>query len=105
MLLRNCDVLVCDGFAGNIMLKAMEGTAGTLFKTIRDVFTSSLLSKLAAAVVQPKLRLLRKKMDYTEHGGAPLLGVNGLVVKCHGSSDIKAVKNSVRQAKLALRAN
>ncbi|WP_219838822.1 phosphate acyltransferase PlsX [Paenibacillus sp. R14(2021)] len=105
VLVRNCDVLVCDGFAGNIMLKAMEGTAGTLFKTIRDVFTSSLLSKLAAAVVQPKLRLLRKKMDYTEHGGAPLLGVNGLVVKCHGSSDVKAVKNSVRQAKLAIESN
>ncbi|WP_090977130.1 phosphate acyltransferase PlsX [Paenibacillus sp. CF384] len=102
VLVRNCDVLICDGFAGNIMLKAMEGTAGTLFKTMRDVFTSSLLSKLAAAIVQPKLRALRNKMDYKEHGGAPLLGVNGLVVKCHGSSDVKAVKNAVRQAKLAI---
>ncbi|WP_090638736.1 phosphate acyltransferase PlsX [Paenibacillus sp. UNC496MF] len=105
VLLRNCDVLVCDGFAGNIMLKAMEGTAGTLFKTLRDVFSSSLLSKLAAAVVMPKLRLLRKKMDYNEHGGAPLLGINGLVFKCHGSSDVKAVKNTVRQAKLAIESN
>lgn len=105
VLLRSCDVLVCDGFAGNIMLKAMEGTAGTLFKTLRDVFSSSLLSKLAAAVVMPKLRLLRKKMDYNEHGGAPLLGINGLVFKCHGSSDVKAVKNTVRQAKLAIESN
>ncbi|MBP3964543.1 phosphate acyltransferase PlsX [Paenibacillus lignilyticus] len=105
VLVRNCDVLICDGFAGNIMLKAMEGTAGTLFKTMRDVFTSSLLSKLAAAIVQPKLRALRNKMDYKEHGGAPLLGVNGLVVKCHGSSDVKAVKNAVRQAKLAIESN
>lgn len=102
VLMRNCDVLICDGFAGNIMLKAMEGTAGTLFKTMRDVFMSSWLTKLAAAVVQPKLRALRKKMDYNEHGGAPLLGIQGLVFKCHGSSDVKAVKNTVRQAKLAI---
>ncbi len=58
VLVRNCDVLVCDGFAGNIMLKAMEGTAGTLFKTIRDAFTSSLLTKIAAAIMQSKLRQL-----------------------------------------------
>ncbi len=102
VLVRNCDVLICDGFAGNIMLKAMEGTAGTLFKTIRDVFTSSLLTKIAAAIMQSKLRQLRNKMDYKEHGGAPLLGINGLVVKCHGSSDVKAVKSAVRQAKLAI---
>ncbi|SEN29965.1 phosphate:acyl-[acyl carrier protein] acyltransferase [Paenibacillus sp. OV219] len=105
VLLRNCDVLICDGFAGNIMLKAMEGTAGTLFKAIRDVFTSSLLTKLAAAIVLPRMKQLRGKMDYKEHGGAPLLGVNGLVVKCHGSSDVKAVKNAVRQAKLAIESN
>ena len=65
-------------------------------------FTSSLLTKLAAAIMKSKLRQLRSKMDYTEHGGAPLLGVNGLVVKCHGSSDVKAVKSAVRQAKLAI---
>ncbi|QHT60613.1 phosphate acyltransferase PlsX [Paenibacillus lycopersici] len=105
VLVRNCDVLICDGFAGNIMLKAMEGTAGTLFKTLRDIFSNSLITKLAASVLMPKLRVLRKKMDYNEHGGAPLLGINGLVFKCHGSSDVKAVRNTVRQAKLAIQSN
>jgi glycerol-3-phosphate acyltransferase PlsX len=102
VLARNCDVLVCDGFAGNIMLKAMEGTAGMLFKTLREAFTSSFINKMAAAVLRPGMLRLRKKMDYKEHGGAPLLGVKGLVIKCHGSSDIKAVKNGVRQAKMAI---
>lgn len=105
VLLRNCDVLICDGFAGNIMLKAMEGTAGTLFSTMKEAFSSSIVTKLAAAIMLPKLRQLKKKMDYKEHGGAPLLGLNGLVVKCHGSSDVVAVKNAVRQARIAIQGN
>ncbi|MFD0587869.1 phosphate acyltransferase PlsX [Paenibacillus sp. GCM10027627] len=102
VLNRNCDVLVCDGFSGNIMLKAMEGTAGMIFSTLKDAFGSSLLTKIAAAIMIPKLKQLKKKLDYKEHGGAPLLGLNGLVVKCHGSSDAFAVKNAVRQARIAL---
>lgn len=102
VLTRNCDVLVCDGFAGNIMLKAMEGTAGSIFTTLKDAFGESLLTKLAAAIMLPKLRTLKKRLDYKEHGGAPLLGLNGLVVKCHGSSDVVAVKNAVRQARIAI---
>ena len=102
ILAGGCDVLVCDGFAGNIMLKAMEGTAGMLFNQLRETMTSSLVNKIAASILRPSLLKLRKKMDYKEHGGAPLLGVNGLVIKCHGSSGIKAVKNGVRQAKLAI---
>ncbi|MFX3635517.1 MAG: phosphate acyltransferase PlsX [Candidatus Pristimantibacillus sp.] len=105
VLHRNCDVLICDGFAGNILLKAMEGTAGALFSTLKEAFGSSLLTKVAAAIMMPKLRQLKKKMDYKEHGGAPLLGLNGLVVKCHGSSDVVAVKNAVRQARIAIQAN
>ncbi|WP_223066732.1 phosphate acyltransferase PlsX [Paenibacillus caui] len=97
-----CDVLVCDGFAGNIMLKALEGTAGALFSILKKEFTKSLKTKLAAAVLMPELRGLKSKMDYKEHGGAPLLGLNGLVIKGHGSSDAGAIKNAVRQARAAL---
>ncbi|PLT46236.1 Phosphate:acyl-ACP acyltransferase PlsX [Paenibacillus pasadenensis] len=101
---RNCDVLVCDGFAGNILLKTMEGTAGAIMKELKSAFTSSLLTKLAAAVLMPGLKGLKSKMDYAQYGGAPLLGLNGLVVKCHGSSDAESVKNAVRQARIALQA-
>lgn len=102
VLSRNCDVLVCDGFAGNIMLKAMEGAAGMIFSSLKEAFGHSIMTKLAAAIMLPKLRTLKNKMDYKEHGGAPLLGLNGLVVKCHGSSDVVAVKNAVRQARIAI---
>lgn len=105
VFVRNCDVLVCDGFAGNVMLKAMEGTANTLFSVLKESFSSTWTTKLAAAIMMPKLRQLKKKMDYTEHGAAPLLGLNGLVMKCHGSSDVKAVKNAVRQARIAVQVN
>ncbi|MCU6712310.1 phosphate acyltransferase PlsX [Paenibacillus sp. J5C_2022] len=102
VLNRNCDVLICDGFAGNIMLKAMEGAAGTIFTALKDAFGQSVMTKLAAAIMLPRLKALKKKMDYKEHGGAPLLGLDGLVVKCHGSSDVVAVKNAVRQARIAI---
>ncbi|GGA40082.1 phosphate acyltransferase PlsX [Paenibacillus physcomitrellae] len=97
-----CDVLVCDGFAGNILLKALEGTAGALFSVLKEEFSKNLKSKLAAAVMMPSLRRLKDKMDYKEHGGAPLLGLSGLVIKGHGSSDASAIKNAVRQARTAL---
>ncbi|UPK46182.1 MULTISPECIES: phosphate acyltransferase PlsX [Paenibacillus] len=97
-----CDVLVCDGFAGNILLKSLEGTAGAIFALLKDQFSSSLKSKLAAAVLMPELRGLKRKLDYTEHGGAPLLGLSRLVVKSHGSADGNAIKNAVRQARIAV---
>ncbi|CAM4250802.1 phosphate acyltransferase PlsX [Paenibacillus tarimensis] len=102
VLQRTCDVLVCDGFAGNILLKAMEGTASMVMGALKEEFTRNWRTKLAAAIMLPGLRGLRDKMDYKEHGGAPLLGVNGLVIKSHGSSDARAVKNAVRQARIAL---
>lgn len=100
-----CDVLVCDGFAGNILLKSLEGTAGALFSLLKQEFTKNLKSKLAAAVLMPQMRSLKNKMDYQEHGGAPLLGLGGLVIKGHGSSDASAIKNAVRQARQALQSN
>ncbi|WP_026297062.1 phosphate acyltransferase PlsX [Paenibacillus daejeonensis] len=102
VLTRGCDVLVCDGFVGNILLKAMEGTAGTVFGVLKEQFSKNLLTKLAAMIMLPGLRDFRRKMDYKEHGAAPLLGVNGLVLKSHGSSDAVAVKNAVRQARAAV---
>ncbi|GAB6931552.1 phosphate acyltransferase PlsX [Paenibacillus sp. JCM 10914] len=97
-----CDVLVCDGFAGNILLKAIEGTAGALFSLLKEQFNKSLKTKMAAALMMPELRELKSTLDYKEHGGAPLLGLGGLVVKSHGSSDANAVKNGIRQARVAL---
>lgn len=94
-----CDVLVCDGFAGNIMLKAIEGTAGMLLRGMKEEFTRTLPRKLAAAVLAPGLRAFRAKLDYREYGGAPLFGINGIVVKGHGSSDGKAVFNAIRQTR------
>ncbi|CAM3354156.1 phosphate acyltransferase PlsX [Marinicrinis lubricantis] len=102
---RNCDVLVCDGFVGNVMLKTMEGTASTIFGALKQEFTRTTFTKLAAAVLKPGLSRFKKKLDYTEHGAAPLLGINGLCLKSHGSSDANAIKNGVRQAIHALKNN
>ena len=102
VLFGSCDVLVCDGFVGNVLLKTLEGTAAAIFSMLKTEFTKNLPSKLAAAILKPGLRQFKKKLDYTEHGGAPLLGIQGLVVKAHGSSDATALKNAVRQARLAL---
>lgn len=97
-----CDVLVCDGFAGNILLKSLEGAAQAIFSALKAEFTRSIGTKLAAAVLKPGLVQFKKKLDYTEHGGALLLGVNGVCIKGHGSSDANAIKNAVRQARTAL---
>lgn len=97
-----CDVLVCDGFAGNILLKSLEGTAGAIFSLLKQQFGRSLKTKMGAALLMNELRGLKGKLDYKEHGGAPLLGLGGLVVKGHGSSDGNAVKNAIRQARIAL---
>jgi glycerol-3-phosphate acyltransferase PlsX len=97
-----CDVLVCDGFAGNIMLKSLEGAASAIFSMLRTEFTRTTLTKLAAAILKPGLTAFRKKLDYNEHGAAPLLGIDGLCLKCHGSSGAHAIKNAVRQARIAI---
>lgn len=98
-----CDVLVCDGFAGNVMLKSLEGTASALFGALKEEFTRTAFTKLAAAVLKPGLKKFRDKMDYKEVGAAPMLGLSGLVMKSHGSSDARAVKNAVRQTLSALK--
>jgi len=103
VLQRACDVLVCDGFSGNVMLKSFEGAAALIMGEVKRAFARNALTKLAAAVMLPGLRGLRRKMDYKEYGGAPLLGLSGVVVKCHGSSDARAFRNGIRQARDAVR--
>lgn len=97
-----CDVIVCDGFAGNIMLKSLEGTQKAIFTLLKEQLTSSLTGKIAGLMLKPKLRVF-KRYDYREHGGAPLLGINGVVIKSHGSSDAAAIKNAIGQARTALK--
>lgn len=97
-----CDVLVCDGFAGNIMLKSVEGAASVIFSTLKTEFVRNFATKLAALVLKPGLTRFRRSFDYSEHGAAPLLGINGLLLKSHGSSNATAIKNAVRQARIAL---
>jgi glycerol-3-phosphate acyltransferase PlsX len=97
-----CDILVCDGFVGNIMLKSLEGAISVIFAELRTELTRSFLSKMAGMILKPGLRRLRRKADSSEYGGAPMLGVDGLVIKCHGSSNAQAVKSSVRLARHAL---
>ncbi|MDF2683428.1 MAG: phosphate acyltransferase PlsX [Brevibacillus sp.] len=93
-----CDVLVCDGFVGNVLLKAVEGSASTIFSQLKQEFTSSLINKVGAAILKPGLIRFKKRMDYAEYGGAPLLGLRSPVIKAHGSSDEKAIKNAIASA-------
>ncbi len=91
------DVIVCEAFTGNVILKLYEGTAMALVKQIKGAMLSSLRGKIGALLVKPSLKKVLKKMDASEYGGAPLLGLKGLVVKAHGSSDSKEVKNAIFQ--------
>jgi len=94
------DVVVCDGFVGNVVLKFGEGLASAIMQLVKEAIKSSgWLAKLASLFLLPALRSLRCKLDYAEYGGAPLLGVQGGVVICHGSSKEKAIKNAIRVAK------
>ena len=93
-----CDVLVTDGFSGNVMLKAIEGTAIYMGDGLKQVFYKNGLSKLAGALVKGSLREFKKSMDYTEVGGTVFLGINKPVVKAHGSSNAKAICSAIRQA-------
>ena len=91
------DVVVCEGFVGNVILKLYEGLAGTLISVIKKGLMSSLLSKIGAAMALPALKKTLKEFDATEYGGAPLLGLRGLVVKAHGNATHKEIKNAIIQ--------
>lgn len=94
------DILVCDGFVGNTILKLTEGLAITLFKILKEEFTKGFTTKIGALLLKPGLINIKNMMDYDEHGGAPLLGINGGIIKAHGSSKARAIENAIRQAKL-----
>ena len=94
-----CDVAVADGWTGNIVLKLTEGLVSAFGKKLKGVMMSSLLTKLGALTMKGALTDFKKSMDYTERGGAPLLGIAKPVIKAHGSSDPKAFMNAIRQAK------
>ena len=96
--LGGCDVAVCDGFTGNILLKTMEGLATLLMGALKASFMKSLPNKLAAAAVKKDIKGLKKQFDSAEYGGALLLGSRSPVIKAHGSSDAKAFYNAIRQA-------
>lgn len=98
--LGDTNVLVCDGFAGNTILKMYEGTASTVLKIIKDeMLSSGIKAKVGALLLKPVFKSIKKKFDYKEYGGAPFLGVDGICIKAHGSSDGKAFKNAIRQSK------
>ncbi|MGD9890504.1 MAG: phosphate acyltransferase, partial [Dehalococcoidia bacterium] len=97
------DVVVTDGFTGNVAIKVAEGAAEFILNELRGALTSRLQYKLAAAVLRPALRKVRSRIDYAEYGGAPLLGVNGVVIVAHGRSDARALFNAVRVARDAVR--
>jgi len=92
------DVLVCDAFTGNVILKYSEGLAMSLFGAIKKELLGGFVTKLGAALARPAFKRLKKKFDYEEIGGAPFLGLKQIVVKAHGSSGEKAIKNAIRQA-------
>lgn len=96
------DVVVCDGFAGNVVLKLAEGMASTITGMIREEINASLISKLFAVGVLPAFKRVRKRLDYAEYGGAPLLGLNGICIVAHGRSNALAIKNAVRVASQAV---
>lgn len=99
----NCsDVLVTDGFTGNMILKLTEGFGLFMDKKLNSMFLRDVFTKVSAALVKNSLKELKKSFDHSEYGGAPLLGVKKTVIKAHGSSDAKAIKNAIRQAKFCV---
>lgn len=92
------DVIVCDGFVGNIVLKTSEGVADAIISMLKSDIENSIISKIGALLLKPVFKNLKKRIDYAEYGGAPLLGVDGNVIICHGKSNAKAIKNGILQA-------
>jgi len=92
------DILVCDAFVGNIILKYTEGLSKTLFSIIKDEINANPVTKIGGALIKKAFPNIRKRLDYEEYGGAPFLGLKGFVIKIHGSSSAKSVESAIRQA-------
>lgn len=95
----DADVVLADGFTGNVVLKLTEGMGKMLAHGLKDIFMTGLSGKLAALLCMKRIKAFKQSMDYTEYGGAPLMGIAKPVIKAHGSSDPKAFKNAIRQAR------
>ena len=93
---NTADIIVADGFTGNAALKTYEGVAKVLMGKVKSVFSKNLLTKIAALIVMPEIKKLKKEMDYNEYGGAPIIGASKPVFKIHGSANAKTVKNAIR---------
>ncbi|MGN0192398.1 MAG: phosphate acyltransferase PlsX [Candidatus Gastranaerophilaceae bacterium] len=102
VFLGNCDVIVCEGFVGNVALKTIEGASSMLFYMIKSQFKENLLSLIIGMLAKPFMKKIYTKINYEEFGGALLLGVKGITVICHGRSSSYAIKNAVRVAKDAV---
>ncbi|MDD3401101.1 MAG: phosphate acyltransferase PlsX [Eubacteriales bacterium] len=99
------DVVVCDGFDGNILLKTTEGVASAITSMLKVEIMEGMRTKVGGALARPAFARLKKRMDYTEYGGAPLLGINGGVIKAHGSSNSTAIMNAIYQAERLVKGN
>jgi len=97
LLQGKADVVVCDGFVGNLILKFGEGLGVSIFQMLKDELSRGIMNKIGLAFLLPALLRLRKKVTYDEYGGAPLLGINGTVFKAHGRSKARAIKNAIRE--------
>ncbi len=93
------DVIVCDGFTGNVALKTSEGLIEAVLKLLRDELSSNVQAKIGALLSQQSFKRLKKRLDYSEYGGAPLIGIRGVTIICHGRSSSNAIKNAIRVAK------
>jgi glycerol-3-phosphate acyltransferase PlsX len=93
-----CDVVVCDGFTGNILLKSVEGIANLFFSEIKGILKKNLTSKICEMFLKNSFKGMKRKFDYEEYGGSFLIGVNGIIIIAHGSSKAKAIKNAIRVA-------
>lgn len=100
-----CEVLVTDGFNGNLILKTYEGVALEVMKKIKDIFKKNIKNKIAAAMIMRDLKILAKEMDYNEYGGAAIMGVNKPVFKAHGSAKAKTMKNAIKLTKQFVEGN
>lgn len=101
----NCDIVVCDGFVGNVVLKTTEGVASFIFDLLKDTLTKNIMTKFGALLIKPFLKDMMGKVDYRQYGGAPLLGVNGVVIISHGSSDATAIMHALKIARETVNRN
>jgi glycerol-3-phosphate acyltransferase PlsX len=101
----NVDVIICDGFVGNICLKVSEGLAEAAMQMLRNEIIKSPMAKLGYLLARPAFKAFQKRVDYAEYGGAPLLGINGTGIVCHGKSNAQAIKNAILAAVHMVRNN